>query len=134
MNLNNFLCSHFEPNKDGKVTIGNVADIVIKLSIIVVILCLITIWLGGLLIYTCEGFGIISEADIPHSVVDGEVIGLIVFFFIAGLLSILVVIVIIAVILLAGYIIDKICSISIASCPVKKEDDEDKDLVSFNEK
>ena len=33
MNLNKFLCSKFEPNKDGKVTIGHIADFALKLSI-----------------------------------------------------------------------------------------------------
>lgn len=127
MNLNNFLCSHFEPNKDGKVTIGNVADIVIKLSIIAVILCLITAYLGAVFTYLCEEIGIINASDLSQYIVDGEVIGSMIFFFLVGLLSILLVVVIFAATILAAYIYEGICSIPIASCPIKKEEKDDTD-------
>ena len=124
MNLNKFLCSHFEPNEDGKVTIGHIADFAIKISIIAVVLFSFTVWIGGVLIHMCEFFGIISETDLPQYVLDEKIIGSIIFFFIAGLLLLLLIVVIVAVLLLAIYIIDRICLIEIASCHIKKEEDE----------
>lgn len=127
MNLNKFLCSHFEPNEDGKVTIGHIVDIVLKISIIAFMLCIGTIWIGGLFVHACKMFAIISEADISQYFVDGEIISSMIFLFLAGLLSLILFGIIITVLLLAGYIFDKICSIEIASCTIKKEDDDVKE-------
>lgn len=124
MNLNKFLCSKFEPNRDGKVTIGHIADFALKLSILASIVSLIIIWLGGVFTYFCENVGILTEQDIPQYVVDGELVASIIFFFGVGLLSLLSIAVIVAIVLLLVYIVVRICSIPIAECPVSKKDDE----------
>lgn len=124
MNLNKFLCSKFEPNRDGKVTIGHIADFALKLSILASIVSLIIIWLGGVFTNFCENVGILTEQDIPQYVVDGELVASIIFFFGVGLLSLLSIAVIVAIVLLLVYIVVRICSIPIAECPVSKKDDE----------
>ena len=124
MNLNKFLCSKFEPNRDGKVTIGHIADFALKLSILASIVSLIIIWLGGVFTNFCENVGILTEQDIPQYVVDGELVASIIFFFGVGLLLLLSIAVIVAIVLLLVYIVVRICSIPIAECPVSKKDDE----------
>lgn len=131
MNLNNILCSHFKPNKDGKVTIGHVADFALKTSILTSLLCLFMMWIGGVTMYMCEQFGIISESDIPQYIVNGEVVASCIFFLFAGLLLLASSCVIFALILLGAYIIDRICSIEIASCPINKEDEDENDSTAM---
>lgn len=128
MNLNKFLCSHFEPNKDGKVTIGNVADIVVKLLFIAFLSCLIIIWIGGVSTYFCENVGILTEQDITRYVVDGDFIASGIFFLCAGLLILLSIIVVIAVVLLITYMVAKICSIPIATCKVAEKKGDTKSI------
>ena len=124
MNINKFLCSKFEPNKDGKVTIGHIADFALKLTILASIVSLIILWIGGVFTYLCENVGILTEQDIPQYVVDGELVASIIFFFGVGLVALLLIVVIIAIVLLLAYIVDRICSIPIAECHVSKKDDD----------
>ena len=76
--------------------------------------------------------GMISDSDLPQCVVDGEIIGSCMFFFLVGLLLILLIVVIIAATILAAFIINRICSIPIASCGIVEENN-DKKLIECKE-
>lgn len=123
MTFNNFLCKHFKPDKEGKVRVGQIAAFVLTAILAVVVLLIIAMFFGSLVLVANEGLG---TFDIPQGVVDGDPIPFIAFTVFVGLATSIVVGVMIAILESALKMWEKICSITVATCPIEENDDETK--------